>query len=98
MKKRNIVIIILLVFLLLISSFVGYYIYAFYRDSHVAQDPNTISNIDEEKDENGEKLNLQEVKGITNILLIGSDARPGDDTSRSDSIMILTIDNVHKKN
>ncbi|SHJ85172.1 transcriptional attenuator, LytR family [Clostridium amylolyticum] len=97
MKKRNIVIIILLVFLLLISSFVGYYIYAFYRDSHVAQEPNTISNIDEEKDENGEKLNLQEVKGITNILLIGSDARPGDDTSRSDSIMILTIDNVHKK-
>lgn len=33
---------------------------------------------------------------ITNILLVGSDARPGEDVSRSDSMMILTVDNKHK--
>ncbi len=34
---------------------------------------------------------------IVNILLIGSDARPGETVSRSDSMMILTVDNKHKK-
>lgn len=33
---------------------------------------------------------------ITNILLIGSDARPGETVSRSDSMMILTVDGKHK--
>lgn len=33
---------------------------------------------------------------ITNILLVGSDARPGETVSRSDSMMILTVDNKHK--
>lgn len=33
---------------------------------------------------------------IINVLLIGSDARPGDTSSRSDSMMILTVDNKHK--
>ena len=36
------------------------------------------------------------VKGITNILLIGKDARNLTEKSRSDSMMILTIDNVNK--
>lgn len=36
------------------------------------------------------------VKGITNILLIGKDARSLTERSRSDSMMILTIDNVNK--
>lgn len=34
---------------------------------------------------------------IVNILLVGSDARPGETVSRSDSMMILTVDNKHKK-
>lgn len=34
---------------------------------------------------------------IINILLVGSDARPGETVSRSDSMMILTVDNKHKK-
>ncbi len=37
-------------------------------------------------------------KGITNILLVGSDSRTDDDEpSRSDSMMILTIDNNNKQ-
>ncbi len=35
-------------------------------------------------------------KGITNILLAGTDGRPGEKNSRSDAIMILTIDNKNK--
>ena len=34
--------------------------------------------------------------GITNILLIGTDGRPGEKNSRSDSMMILTIDGKNK--
>ncbi|WP_101773091.1 LCP family protein [Peptostreptococcus faecalis] len=33
--------------------------------------------------------------GIRNILIMGSDARKGEETSRTDSMMILTIDKVH---
>lgn len=34
--------------------------------------------------------------GITNMLLIGTDGRPGDSASRSDAMMILTIDSKNK--
>ena len=33
--------------------------------------------------------------GIKNILIMGSDARPGDKVSRSDSLMIMSIDSIH---
>lgn len=36
-------------------------------------------------------------RGITNIALFGIDARPGEEVSRSDSIMILTVDNTRGK-
>lgn len=35
--------------------------------------------------------------GITNIALFGIDARPGEETARSDSIMIMTVDNTRGK-
>lgn len=35
-------------------------------------------------------------EGISNILIMGSDARPGEKTSRTDSMMILTIDKINK--
>ncbi|MEG1411848.1 MAG: LCP family protein, partial [Terrisporobacter sp.] len=37
-----------------------------------------------------------EEKGITNILLLGTDGREGEASYRSDCMMILTIDNDHK--
>ena len=39
----------------------------------------------------------QEVKGITNVLLIGVDARDLEEPCRSDSMIVATIDNNHKK-
>ena len=41
--------------------------------------------------------NYKEVEGITNVLLIGIDARSLDEHSRSDSILIATLDNNNKK-
>lgn len=41
-------------------------------------------------------LDYAHKEGITNILIMGSDARPGEKISRTDSMMILTIDKVHK--
>ena len=40
--------------------------------------------------------NFQSEKGITNILLAGTDGRPGDKSSRSDAMMILTVDTKNK--
>lgn len=44
-----------------------------------------------------DEISYTEVKGITNILLLSSDAREGETVSRSDSIIILTIDDTNKK-
>ena len=41
-------------------------------------------------------LDYDNKDGITNILIMGSDARPGEKVSRTDSTMILTIDRIHK--
>lgn len=48
-------------------------------------------------DSNEGKLEFNEKKGITNILLIGLDARSLGERSRSDSIIISTIDSINKK-
>ncbi|MCC0688668.1 MULTISPECIES: LCP family protein [unclassified Clostridioides] len=48
---------------------------------------------------NTEALSSNDYKNeenITNILLLGTDARPGEEVSRSDAMMILTIDNKNK--
>lgn len=42
------------------------------------------------------KTNYKSEDGITNILLVGTDGRTASEAARSDSMMILTIDNKHK--
>lgn len=44
-----------------------------------------------------QEVKYKEVEGITNVLLIGTDGRTLDETSRSDTIMIATLDNNNKK-
>ena len=41
-------------------------------------------------------LDYKSEKGIINILLAGTDGRPGEKNSRSDAMMILTVDNKNK--
>ncbi len=90
-KKQKITIFSLLAILILIASVVGFFSVRFYNHSYEGNtDPAKVNTVDED-------IKFIEVPGIRNILLLSSDARPGEDVSRSDSIMILTIDNINKK-
>lgn len=90
-KKQKITIFSLIAILILITSVVGFFVFRFYNHSYEGNtDPAKVNTVDED-------IKFKEVPGITNILLLSSDARPGEDVSRSDSIMILTIDNINKK-
>ncbi|MDZ5252857.1 LCP family protein [Clostridium sp. LIBA-8841] len=90
-NKQKITLFSLLAILALIISVGGFFVFRFYNHSYEAKnDPAKVNVVDED-------IKFTEVPGITNILLLSSDARPGEDVSRSDSIMILTIDNIHKK-
>ncbi|MBK1813669.1 LCP family protein [Clostridium sp. YIM B02505] len=55
----------------------------------------SISN--NEMNENINAETYKEQEGITNILLLGTDGRTLNESSRSDSIIIATLDNNHKK-
>ena len=90
-KKQKITIFSLIAILILITSVVGFFVFRFYNHSYEGNtDPAKVNTVDED-------IKFKEVPGITNILLLSSDARPGEDVSRSDSIMILIIDNINKK-
>ena len=82
MSKFKKIIITLLCFLIAIPLFVFGYTY-YKLNSIQREDTNYTSKV-------------EEVKGITNILLTGTDARPDDSASRTDSMIILTIDNTNK--
>ena len=72
----------------------GLYVYSsFSRINDVSR--TTADNSEEEIDI--EDLNLKEVEGITNILLVGVDDRGEDDSVRADAIMIATVDSVNNK-
>ncbi len=81
MSKLKKTMIILLCLLVMIPLFVFGFIY--FKLGSIHENTDYVSKIDE-------------VKGITNILLTGIDARPGETASRTDSMMILTIDNKNK--
>ncbi|KYH34845.1 regulatory protein MsrR [Clostridium tepidiprofundi DSM 19306] len=103
-KKKGALVVSVIIIVVLISGFL-YAFYSYEKYSHVIKknniklkgDINTKS--DEKGDENSkkEKDKYKEIDGISNILLVGIDARTLNEPSRSDAIMILTLDNVHKK-
>lgn len=98
-KKRKIIIIVLTVFIVLIGCAIGipYYI-AMNQLSKIQYTP-----LPEKNEEKGidTKIYTPDKEDIlddyTNIMLIGVDARDPDEASRSDSMMIATIDRKHKK-
>ena len=69
------------------------------KDEDVIENPTEeekfISDLMTELDIN-EANALEKVNGMTHILLIGIDARPGQDTGRSDTMLLLTIDPDNK--
>ncbi len=56
-------------------------------------DSNAYNNVKEKN----EVRKYKEVQGITNILLVGTDEREDGERTRSDTMMILTIDNINSK-
>ncbi|MCM1990360.1 LCP family protein [Oceanirhabdus seepicola] len=57
----------------------------------------TNSKTDDNVQEKKEVIKYKEVEGITNILLVGTDEREDEKRTRSDTMMILTIDNINSK-
>ncbi len=86
-KKKIILFSTLGVLAILIIGLLGYYNQIRNR---ILIKPTTKAN--EEK-----KVDYEEVEGITNVLLIGTDGRTEDEAARADSIIIATLDNNNKK-
>ncbi|MEG1482075.1 LCP family protein [Clostridium sp.] len=82
--KKKILISIGIVLLLIILSAGAFYLYV-------------RGQIYQENSGTSPEVTYEEQAGITNILLIGTDARKLDEAARADAIIIATIDNNHKK-
>ena len=83
---KKVVLSLVMVLVILIGTVLGFYKHI-KNKIYVKKEP-SISNNDSE---------FKEVEGITNVLLIGVDARNLDEPCRSDSMIIATLDNNNKK-
>lgn len=90
-KKKKVVLLIAILIVIIASIAVGSY---FYMRSKIYTPVEPELEVTPEVKE---EIKYHEEKGITNILLIGTDARTLDETSRSDSIIIATIDGSNQK-
>lgn len=95
-KKKYIIITTSIIAIIAILLATGY-LYVRGKIYRQTKPSNTISNVNN-KDNSDEKVSYTEVKGITNILLIGADGIDFDSADqRSDSMIIATLDNNNKK-
>lgn len=84
--KKKVIISTLIIFSLLICTLATGYMYIRNKIYSGLDPSESISD-----------TNYKEVEGITNVLLIGTDARTLDEASRADSIIIATLDNNKKE-
>lgn len=88
-KKKILIIILISIAFILLSS--GLYIYySFKNNSYMGGDFNNGK-------QDGNIDGYKEIEGISNLLLLGSDARSLEENSRTDAILILSMDNINKK-
>lgn len=87
-KKRQKIKRIMTVILVIILAFPTIGAISFIKKVADAYDPSIASGV-------FDNITHINKKGITNILLLGSDAREGEKESRTDTMMIFTIDTVH---
>ena len=85
---KKVVLSLLAVLVILLGTVLGFYQHV--KNKIYIEKETSISNSKNDTE-------YQEVKGITNVLLIGVDARDLDEPCRSDSMIIATIDNNNKK-
>lgn len=84
--KKKVIVSTIIVFALLICTLATGYIYIRSKIYSGVSPSKTISDTE-----------YKEVEGITNVLLIGTDARTLEENSRADSIIIATLDNNNKQ-
>ena len=84
--KKKVIVSTIIVFALLICTLATGYMYIRSKIYSGVSPSKTISDTE-----------YKEVEGITNVLLIGTDARTLDEASRADSIIIATLDNNNKQ-
>ncbi|WMJ79454.1 LCP family protein [Clostridium sp. MB40-C1] len=90
-KKKKAVKIILTVFFLILCCFGGLY---YYVRHNIKVPDNGVTYENSASEQNPE---YEEQEGINNILLIGVDSRDPKEKARSDSMIIMTIDDNNKK-
>ena len=83
--KKKIILSTVVVFALIIGMLASGYLYIRSR-IYSGLNPSEITS----------DIDYQEVDGITNVLLLGTDARTLDEAARADSIIIATLDNNNK--
>ena len=93
LRNRIIASAIFMILAVVVGVSIGYYSYV---KSKIYTEPNEIEVKTVEK-KNEEEVNYKEVDGITNVLLVGTDARDLKESARADSIIIATLDNNKKE-
>ena len=93
LRNRIIISTISIVRAVVVGVVIGYYSYV---KSKIYADPSEIEVKTVEK-KNEEEVDYEEVEGITNVLLVGTDARDLKESARADSIIIATLDNNNNK-
>ena len=93
LRNRIIASAIFMILAVVVGVSIGYYSYV---KSKIYTEPNEIEVKTVEK-RNEEEVDYKEVDGITNVLLVGTDARDLKQSARADSIIIATLDNNKKE-
>ena len=93
LRNRIIISTISIVLAVIVGVVIGYYSYV---KSKIYAEPSEIEVKTVEK-KNEEEVDYEEVEGITNVLLVGTDARDLKESARADSIIIATLDNNNKE-
>ncbi len=93
LRNRIIISTISIVLAVVVGVVIGYYSYV---KSKIYAEPSEIEVKTVEK-KNEEEVDYEEVEGITNVLLVGTDARDLKESARADSIIIATLDNNNNK-
>ena len=93
LRNRIIISTISIVLAVVVGVVIGYYSYV---KGKIYAEPSEIEVKTVEK-KNEEEVDYEEVEGITNVLLVGTDARDLKESARADSIIIATLDNNNKE-
>ena len=92
---KKIIVFLAVSFIIICTLMGGTYLYVknnIYEENNLASEDNGKG----KEEENIDDVKYEEVEGITNVLLIGSDEREGEEGARSDSMIIATLDNNNK--